>query len=150
LTEVDLTERAAAYAGFHENLTPATLDHLDALCAPDVRFVDPFNDLRGLGEFRQVYEHMFEVLDEPVFVIEDIAISGRTAYFKWVFDARTKGRRTMVIHLAGMTETRYDAQGMVIAHIDHWDAAGQLYARLPVVGGFFRWLGRQFAVRTRR
>lgn len=150
MTGIDLTERAAAYAGFHENLTPATLDRLDALCAPDVRFADPFNDLCGLSEFRRLYEHMFEVLDDPVFVIEDVAISGRTAYFRWVFDARTKGRGSMPIHLVGMTEARYDVQGMVIAHIDHWDAAGQLYARLPLVGGFFRWLGRRFAVRTGR
>ena len=141
-----ITERARAYARFYETLTPDTIGYLDGLCAPDIRFVDPFNDLRGLAAFRRVYEHMFAVLDEPLFVIEDTAISGRTAYFKWNFAARTKGRVSMALHLVGMTEARYDGSGMVIEHIDHWDAASQLHGRLPVIGGVFRWLGRRFAV----
>ncbi len=137
---------AAAYGRFHETLTPESLGELDRLCAPDVRFTDPFNDLTGIAALRGIYEHMYAVLDEPAFVIEDIAVSGSTAYFKWIFTARTKGRGGMAIRLAGMTEARFDEQGRVSAHIDHWDAASQLYARLPVVGGFFRWLGRRFAV----
>ena len=141
-----ITERARAYARFYETLTPDTIGYLDGLCAPDIRSVDPFNDLRGLAAFRRVYEHMFAVLDDPVFVIEDTAISGRTAYFKWVFSARAKGWGCPPVRLVGMTEARYDAAGLVSAHIDHWDAASQLYGRLPVLGGVFRWLGRRFRV----
>ncbi len=140
---------ARAYAAFHETLTPESLDGLADLCAPDVRFVDPFNDLRGIRALRGVYEHMFEVLEDPAFGIADIAVSGTTAYIKWRFTARTKGRGGLAIHLVGMTETRFDAKGRVAEHIDHWDAASQLYARLPVIGGVFRWLGRRFAIPAR-
>jgi steroid Delta-isomerase len=146
LSEQDLADRARAYARFHETIAPDTIDGLDGLCAPDIRFVDPFNDLRGQAAFRRVYEHMFAVLDDPVFVIEDTAISARTVYFKWVFSARTKGRGAMPVHLVGMTEARYGDDGLVTEHIDHWDAASQLYARLPMIGGAFRWLGRRFAI----
>jgi steroid Delta-isomerase len=146
LSGFDVADRARGYARFFETLTRDTVDDLDALCAPDIRFVDPFNDLRGLAAYRRVYAHMFAVLDQPVFVIENMAISGRTAYFKWTFSARTKGRRSLSIHLVGMTEAHYGPSGLVIEHIDHWDAAGQLYGRLPAIGWLFRWLGRRFRV----
>ena len=141
-----LAERAAAYARFYETLTPDQLDQLDVLCAPDVRFVDPFNDLRGLSDLYRVFDHMFAVLEDPKFVIEDMAISVVAAYFKWTFTARTRGQASMAIHLVGMSEVRFDPSGLIIEHIDHWDAASQLYGRLPVIGVAFRWLGRRFAV----
>jgi steroid Delta-isomerase len=146
LSDADLAERIAAYARYHETLTPETVGELDQICAPDIRFVDPFNDLRGRAALRGIYEHMFAVLDDPRFVIEDTAVSGRTAYFKWVFSARTRGLGSMAIHLVGMTEARFDSAGMVVGHIDHWDAASQIYGRLPMIGGAFRWLNRRFAV----
>lgn len=150
MSAVDIAAAAKAYGAFHETLTPESLDALDGLCAPDVRFVDPFNDLRGVAALRGVYEHMYEVLEIPVFVIEDIAVSGTTAYIKWTFTALTKSGGGLKIHLVGVTETRFDALGRVAAHIDHWDAASQLYARLPVIGGVFRWLGRRFAIPARQ
>jgi steroid Delta-isomerase len=141
-----LADQAAAYARFYETLTPERLGQLDTLCAPDVRFVDPFNDLRGLSDLYRVFDHMFTVLEAPKFVIEDTALSPAAAYFKWTFTARAKGRASMPIHLVGMSEVRFAPSGLIIEHIDHWDAASQLYARLPVIGGAFRWLGRRFAV----
>jgi steroid Delta-isomerase len=139
-------DRVAAYGEFYRTLTSENLDNLERLCAPDMRFSDPFNDVRGVADTRRVFYHMFATLDAPVFVIEDTAISGQTAYFKWTFTARTKGRGSMAIHLVGMTEARFDAAGLVTAHIDHWDAASQIHARLPIIGGLFRWFARRFTV----
>jgi steroid delta-isomerase len=146
LSSADIAARAAEYGRFHETLTPESLGDLDRLCAPDVRFTDPFNDLTGIAALRGIYEHMYAVLDGPAFVIDDIAVSGKTAYFKWTFTARTKGRSGMAVRLVGMTEAHFDMAGRVVAHLDHWDAASQLYSRLPVIGGLFRWLGRRFAL----
>ena len=33
-----------------------------------------------------------------------------------------------------------DAQGLVTLHRDYWDAAEELYEKLPVVGAMMRWL----------
>jgi steroid Delta-isomerase len=139
-------DRVAAYGEFYRTLTLENLDELERLCTPDMRFADPFNDLRGVMNMRRILEYMFLTLDAPVFAIEDTAVSGRTAYFKWTFTARTKGRGSMAIHLVGMSEVRFDAAGLVTAHIDHWDAASQIHARLPIVGGLFRWFARRFTV----
>jgi hypothetical protein len=38
-----------------------------------------------------------------------------------------------------------DAQGLIVLHRDYWDAAEELYEKLPVVGALMRWLRRRAA-----
>jgi len=39
----------------------------------------------------------------------------------------------------------FDDNGLVVAHIDYWDAAQNLYERLPLIGWLFAWLRRRLA-----
>ncbi len=36
-----------------------------------------------------------------------------------------------------------DEQGLVLDHRDYWDAAEELYEKLPGVGALMRWLKRR-------
>jgi hypothetical protein len=38
-----------------------------------------------------------------------------------------------------------DPQGLIVLHRDYWDAAEELYEKLPVVGALMRWLRRRAA-----
>ena len=49
--------------------------------------------------------------------------------------------------LIGMSEVHFNHDGYVIAHIDHWDSASQLLARLPVIGTIIRPVLKLFRVR---
>ena len=40
----------------------------------------------------------------------------------------------------GATLLRFDADGRISEHRDYWDAAGELYAKLPLIGPLMRWL----------
>jgi steroid delta-isomerase len=143
-------ERVAAYARFYETMTLEKLSELAVFCAPGVLFRDPFNETRGVPALRRVFEHMFAVLDDPVFSVTDIAVSGEVAYFKWTFTARSKDRWKLAITLTGVSEVIYDKAGLVTTHLDHWDAASQVYGQLPLIGGLFRWLSRRLAVPDQR
>jgi hypothetical protein len=37
----------------------------------------------------------------------------------------------------------FNQDGKVVIHRDYWDAAEELYEKLPVVGGLMRWLKRR-------
>ena len=39
----------------------------------------------------------------------------------------------------------FDGDGRVLSHLDHWDAGGQFYARLPVLGTLIRLVKRRLA-----
>ena len=135
---------ARSYAAFLEALSPDRLGELDGLCAPDVHFRDPFNDTRGIPAMAAVLRDMFERVDGPRFTVTGSAIDGSRALLAWTMTFRPKGR-TDEWRIEGASFVTFDAEGRVIEHIDHWDAAGQLYARLPVIGTVVRLLRRRLS-----
>ena len=145
IEEADLKAAVAAYAAFYERLTPETIDQLDALCAPTIRFRDPFNDVTGLAAYKTILARMFQDVDEPRFVVADWALSGRVAYLRWDFTFKPRGRG-QIWHFEGMTEVRFDEQGRIAAHLDHWDSGSQFYARLPLIGALIRRIRKRLSV----
>lgn len=134
---------AQAYARFWQDMTPASLDRLDTVFAPDIHFRDPFNDVRGRDRMRAILDHMFTATQKPRFVVTDIAESGRAAYLRWDFTFEVRGR---ALRIEGISEVRFNADGLAVEHIDHWDAAAQFYERLPALGGLLRLIRRRMAV----
>jgi steroid delta-isomerase len=128
-----------AWAAAWEGLTPEAVARLRELCAPHIRFVDPFNDLVGVERLEALLLHMFETLQSPRFVVEDRAMGKEAGYLRWHFTATLRGRP---IVLEGMSEVRFDANGKVALHRDHWDASTQVYGRIPVLGAAIRLVRR--------
>jgi steroid delta-isomerase len=124
-----------AWGEFWQGLTPDSVARVRRLCAPDIRFVDPFNDLTGVERLEALLVHMFQTLESPRFVVDDRAMGKDAGYLRWRFFATLRGRP---ISLEGMSEVRFDAAGKVILHRDHWDASTQVYGRIPVLGAAIR------------
>ncbi len=148
-----MTEATATAAGiaraldWFETLTPATLDDIGSIYAGDAHFRDPFNDLHGLTAVTRVYRHMFDTLEQPRFIILDRVIDGSQAFVTWDFTFRLRSDRAArprVIH--GGTLLRLGPDGRIREHLDYWDAAGQLYETLPLLGSLLRWLRNKLAV----
>jgi steroid delta-isomerase len=137
----DLAARAAQYADYFERMTPQTVDQLRALAAPDIRFKDPFNDVRGVERMERCMQAMFADATDVRFQVLDRAVNGATAYLRWRFWFKPKRLGgTVPWQVDGMSEVHFDAEGRVVEHIDHWDAASQFYARLPLLGALIRWV----------
>ena len=58
---------------------------------------------------------------------------------------RTRGRGAAALCIHGASHLQFDDNGRVAVHRDYWDAAEELYEKLPVVGGLMRWLRRRAA-----
>ena len=135
-------EAADAYVAFWQALSADTLDGMDAVMAPDFRFVDPFNDVQGLEAVRRQFSHTYRRLHAVHITVHDRAVSGPTLYLRWTFAFQMRaGGRTW--SLEGMSEVRFGADGRALSHIDHWDAAGQVYEHLPVLGTLIRLIRRR-------
>ena len=128
--------RAAALIALYEALTPAGLDRLVTLYADGCRFKDPFNDVRGRAALRRVFEHMFETLESPRFVVTTAVVEGDQCFLGWDFHAGD-------LVVRGASHLRFDAAGRVADHRDYWDAAEELYEKLPVLGALMRLLKRR-------
>ena len=129
---------------FFEQLQPQDLPRLPELYAPDARFKDPFNEVQGLDAITHIFAHMFEALDGPHFIVTERVVQGAQCFLVWDFRFRFKRFDTATWQtVRGGTHLRFDAQGRVTLHRDYWDAAEELYEKLPVVGGLMRWLKRR-------
>ena len=126
-----------AYLDVFANISRARLVELDALTTADVHFVDPFHDVCGRAAMRRILERMFDTMIEPRFVIERCAAADDFAFVSWRFAATLRSPKRTVT-LVGASELHLDAAGRVSAHIDHWDAARQVYEQVPVLGFILR------------
>lgn len=138
-------DRCRAYAAFFETLTPETLPGLDALVTEDVLFRDPFNDTRGAAAMRRIFTRMFAEIGDPRFHVSDFAIGGDTAFLRWRFTGRSRNRGAGAITIEGVSEIVFAGDGRVRAHIDHWDAASQVYERIAILGWVIRKVRRKLA-----
>lgn len=137
-------EHVARVVVFFETLTPQTLEQLALVYAADAHFKDPFNDVRGLPAIRGIFAHMFATLRQPRFVITRQVMQGNDCFLTWdfyFFMDRLGGGGEQKI--AGATHLVFNAGGRIALHRDYWDAAEELYEKLPVVGGLMRWLKRR-------
>lgn len=136
--------RVARVERFFTTLTRASVKDVRALYAADARFKDPFNDVQGVDRIEHLFVHMFEQVDDPRFEIEDRVVEGDQAFLTWLFHFRRKGSPAAMT-IRGGTHLRFDPAGNVALHRDYWDAAEELYEKLPVIGALMRWLKRRAA-----
>ena len=129
---------------FFEQLQPQDLQRLPDIYAPDARFKDPFNEVQGLAEIERIFAHMFVALDSPHFIVTERIVQDDKCFLAWDFRFRFKRFDTTSWQtVRGGTHLAFDAQGLVTLHRDYWDAAEELYEKLPLVGGLMRWLKRR-------
>jgi hypothetical protein len=133
-----------AVVQWFEHLTPATVRDLSKYYAADARFKDPFNDVRGVPAIEAIFVHMFEALVAPRFVVTGRVAQGAQCFLTWEFRFGFRnfhqGREQVIL---GASHLVFDAEGKVQLHRDYWDAAEELYEKLPLVGGLMRWLKRR-------
>jgi steroid Delta-isomerase len=112
--------------------------------AADARFKDPFNEVRGIEPIQRIFAHMFVALHEPRFVVTEVVQQGDKCFLTWDFIFRFKRFDTQTTQtVRGASHLVFDAEGLVTLHRDYWDAAEELYEKLPVVGGLMRWLKKR-------
>ncbi len=141
-----MSERAARVKGYFETLTPEAVERMGEVYATDAYFRDPFNEVTGLPAIQKIFRHMYEPLVEPRFVILETIEEGDRLVLTWDMLYRIrKFKPELERKIHGLSLLRFDAEGRVAFHRDYWDAAGELYAQLPLVGPLMRFLARKMA-----
>ena len=130
--------------GFFERLTRADVAQIPAHYSEDAFFKDPFNEVRGHAAIARIFAHMFDALDGPRFVITDCIEQGEACFLVWEFrfHMRRFDTRTEQV-IRGGSHLQYAADGRITSHRDYWDAAEELYEKLPGLGSLMRWLKRR-------
>jgi steroid Delta-isomerase len=122
---------ANAIADWYERLSPESLDDLRLLYTEDAYFKDPFHEFRDRERLLHIYRGMLESLHEPRFEVPERIVDGDQAVLIWRFRFRFRGRPWCI---RGSTHLGFQADGRVDYHRDYWDAAEELYEKVPLLG----------------
>jgi steroid Delta-isomerase len=141
---LDEADRLESLIGFFENLDRAGLQRIGEFYAPGAWFKDPFNEVTGVAAIASIFDEMFVRLDEPRFVILARLAQRDQAFLVWELEFRFRGAPVAAAQrIRGASHLHFDADGRVIRHRDYWDAAEELYEKLPLLGIAMRWLKRR-------
>ena len=143
-TPTTIAQAVERLVQFFEQLQPKDLERLPDIYAPEARFKDPFNEVQGLPTIEGIFAHMFVALDSPHFIVTERIVQGQQCFLVWDFRFRFKRFDTTSWQtVRGGTHLVFNDAGLVTLHRDYWDAAEELYEKLPLVGGLMRWLKRR-------
>ena len=131
-----------------EQLQPHDIARMGDWYADDARFKDPFKNVQGLSEIQAIFQHMFDSLVQPRFVVSLRLVQGNQCFLVWDFLFRFNHMQTDVeqrIHGGSHLVFALNPQGewRIQTHRDYWGAAEELYEKLPLVGGLMRWLKKR-------
>ena len=126
-----------------ETLQAADVAQLGEFYTADARFKDPFNEVQGTAAIERIFAHMFVALENPRFVIREAVCEGDQCFLTWDFLFRMRSLRRDEQTVRGSTHLRFAADGRIALHRDYWDAAEELYEKLPGLGALMRWLKRR-------
>ncbi len=132
----------SAVVQLFNHLSPADLPRLGQFYAEGAVFKDPFNEVRGVSAIRGIFEHMYTALDAPRFEVLETVVEGKQCFITWHFLFRFKGAAAEQC-VRGASHLKFNGAGLITVHRDYWDAAEELYEKLPVLGRFMRWLKRR-------
>jgi hypothetical protein len=131
---------------YFERLSRADLARIDRIYTDDAWFKDPFNEVQGRAAIARIFEHMFDTLEAPRFVIHERIVQGANCFLAWDFVFQRQARPFVI---RGGSHLTLAADARIARHRDYWDAAEELYAKLPLIGAPMRWLRRRLSVALR-
>ena len=132
------------YLNLFSNLNKENIKNFDDLVINDVIFADPFNNIKGLDNFKKIFYHMFENVKEPKFSIISYAQNKDRIFLKWKMTFYAfKALQT----IDGMSDITLNEEGKVISHLDYWDSLSGIYIKLPFIGILYKISLRIFKVK---
>lgn len=132
-----------ALVRYYETLTPASVAAMGQFYSESCYFKDPFNEVHRLEDVQAIFRRMYRHLDDPRFAVLERLTGDEAVVLTWDFTFRMKAWRPAATQcIRGVTLLRFDARGRVNHHRDYWDAAEELYEKLPGIGLLMRALKR--------
>ena len=107
--------------------------------AKDAYFNDTLREFRDVDSIEAYLIKTAQNVDTCTVEFLDQASSGGEYYFRWLMKIRFKKfRKGEEQDSIGITHIRFNKEGLVVFHQDYWDAAGNFFEKVPVVGWMIR------------
>jgi hypothetical protein len=109
--------------------------------ASEVYFDDTLKEVHGSEALAAYFKHSLGGAESVTVEILDVAQSGGDYYVRWQMAIRFRsladGRLT---ESTGVSQLRFDPQGLITFHKDYWDSTNGFFQYVPVVGRMIGWV----------
>lgn len=128
------------YSEFFATLKPDFKDkEFNDVFAPNALFEDPFQKVYGTEAIITVFRHMYATLYAPKFIVIESMGNHKSGYIRWKF-LYSRNPNSPQECIKGLSHVLFDNKGLVLSHIDYWDAAANVYEKIPLLGWILRLL----------
>lgn len=136
-------EIALAYAKFYEELSVSTpRETYGVFFDKNSEFSDPFQKVKGLNFIHKIFVNMYKQLHQPRFVVDEVVSSADVAYIKWRF-YYSLSENAKAESFTGVSRVTFTQGAKVKTHVDFWDAAENVYEKIPLLGALLRFIKRR-------
>ena len=133
-----IEDAAKAYADFFESISQDTpVEAYADIFDSKICFEDPFQKVIGIEKVYKVFEHMFQSLYAPRFIVNEIVCVKQIAYLRWTFTYQ-RSYKHPIEKFTGVSRVQFLEDGKVLSHVDYWDAAENIYEKIPLLGFIMR------------
>ncbi len=113
----------------------------ESLYNEKVKFIDPTQEKIGIDAYIQAQDGLINRCDDIYLESHSIAINQKIAFIEWTMGLKIKGLEFLY---EGTTRLIFDEEGKVKEHRDYFDFCSCTFGKVPILGGFFRWLYSRF------
>jgi limonene-1,2-epoxide hydrolase len=126
------------YASFFENIKEDTKkQEYEKYFSEEVNFKDPFHQIKGIENIYNIFQNMFQNLDNTKFDVTEIVSNKKIAYLKWDFTFSFKNKKE-INRFTGVSRVVFDENNKVLIHEDYWDAAHNIYEKFPILSSLLK------------
>ncbi|MFK7824611.1 MAG: nuclear transport factor 2 family protein [Oligoflexales bacterium] len=93
---------------------------------------------KGIKEIETYFANTFDKIESARFDMLEVTYGSKDAYVRWDMHIKTEGSDKHWT-FPGMSQLRFNEEGKIIFHFDHWDYA-QLLEKFPGIGGVVRYI----------
>jgi len=142
-SEISKSNLATSYIKFYETISKDTLDDVFNLVDTNIHFKDPFNDIRGIENYRSLLFSMLQNVPDIRFKILNVAFDDKACFFRWESKATLKFLTREPWIIQGMSQISFSDDDLVKEHIDFWDSGVDFYQYLPIIGRIMKIIQRR-------
>lgn len=116
------------------------LSEIDQHYQEDSSFRDPFTDIVGRDKIHAIFEEMLK-LKQANFELLESVVDKEKAFLTWNLHFFAFGKM-QIIH--GGSYIHFADDGRIRSHRDYWDAAEELYEKIPFLGRAYKLVKKAF------
>jgi len=131
------------FIDFYKDLGRHSIQKLDAIYHPDVRFIDPVGEHRGLPQVEHYFSHLLDTTQSCDFEVTTMLAENDKAIARWQMKMRHprigSGKEVL---LDGVSELLIE-DGKIKQQTDFYDLGTMIYEHIPVLGSLIRFVKKQ-------